>query len=202
MCNLYRVTTNVEAMRRLFKVDGPAPNLPLFGDIYPKCEAPIIRADDAGVRRIEVASWGISGPAAAKGPVTNIRNLASPFWRTALQRSERRCLVPVSAFCEWTVEPDLATGRKRKVWFEMCDGESFVFAGIAYPAAEDQPDRFAFLTCAPNTVVGAIHPKAMPVILHGAAKDAWLTGDAAEALAMPLADELMRVTRDSSKLAG
>lgn len=40
----------------------------------------------------------------------------------------------------------------------------------------------------------AIHPKATPVILHGAAKDAWLTGDAAVALALPLADELMRIS--------
>ena len=98
----------------------------------------------------------------------------------------------MSAFCEWTAEPDPETGRKRKVW-EMCDAEPFVFAGLSFGTGPDQPDRFAFLTCAPNTVVGAIHPKAMPVILHGAAKDAWLTGDAAEALAMPLADELMRI---------
>lgn len=26
-------------------------------------------------------------------------------------------------------------------------------------------DLFAFLTCAPNAEVGAVHPKAMPVIL-------------------------------------
>ncbi len=101
--------------------------------------------------------------------------------------------MPVTAFVEWTAEPDPATGRKRKVWFEMCDGEPFVFAGIKRPMGSGEADRFVFLTCAPNTVVGAIDPKVMPVILHGAAKDAWLTGDAAEALAMPLADELMRV---------
>lgn len=59
--------------------------------------------------------------------------------------------------------------------------------------SHDEPVRFAVLTCAPNTVVGAIHPRAMPVILHGVAKDAWLMGDAAVALAMPLSDELMRV---------
>ena len=51
----------------------------------------------------------------------------------------------------------------------------------------------AFLTCAPNTLVGAIHPKAMPVILHGAAIDGWFSEDAAAALALPMADELMRV---------
>lgn len=31
------------------------------------------------------------------------------------------------------------------------------------------------------------------MILHGAAIDAWLTSDAAAALALPMADELMRV---------
>ena len=34
----------------------------------------------------------------------------------------------------------------------------------------------------------------MPVILHGGAKDAWLSDDAAEALAVPLADELVRIS--------
>ena len=73
------------------------------------------------------------------------------------------------------------------------DAELFVFAGVVRRTAEGEADRYAFLTCAPNTVVGAIHPRAMPVILHGAAIDAWLTGDAAAALALPMADELMRV---------
>ena len=192
MCNLYRMTSNVEAMRRLFAVASDAPNLPLYPEIYPDREAPIIRADEAGVRRIEVARWGVPPPGSVSRPVTNVRNLASPFWRASLSVPARRCLVPVTAFVEWTAEPDPATGRKRKVWFEMCDGEPFVFAGITRPSPGEL-DRFAFLTCAPNTVVGAVHPKAMPVILHGAAKDAWLTGDAAEALALPVADELMRV---------
>lgn len=192
MCNLYRITTSVEAMRRLFRV-GTNADLSLFNEIYPKRDAPVIRADSRGERRMEVMRWGVPPPGNISQPVTNVRNLDSRFWKPTLTNPERRCLVPVSAFCEWTAESDLHTGRKRKVWFEMCDGEPFVFAGITRPAMDGELDRFAFLTCAPNTVVGAIHPKAMPVILHGAAKDAWLTGDAAEALAMPVADELMRV---------
>ena len=40
-------------------------------------------------------------------------------------------------------------------------------------------DPIAFLICAPNTVVGAVHSKAMHGILKGAAKHARLTGDAA-----------------------
>ena len=43
MCNLYRMTSNVEAMRRLFAVTRDMPNLQLFPDIYPNREAPITR---------------------------------------------------------------------------------------------------------------------------------------------------------------
>lgn len=143
MCNLYRMTSNVEAMRRLFKVANQ-PNLPLFPEIYPKREGPIIRADVNGRRQLTTAAWGIAGPATARGPVTNIRNLASPFWRTALTRPDRRCLVPATAFAEWTAEPDPATGRKRKMWFEMCDREPFVFAGVVFPTGPDELDRYAF----------------------------------------------------------
>ena len=194
MCNLYRMTSSVEAMRRLFAVTGTAPNLPSYPEIYPDREGPIIRAGEDGVRRIEVARWGVPPPAGVARPITNVRNLASPFWRAALGTPANRCLVPVSAFVEWTVEPDPLTGKKRKVWFEVVDAELFAFAGITRRGGPGEPDRYAFLTCAPNTVVGAVHPKAMPVILHGHAIDAWLNGDAADALAVPLADELMRIS--------
>ncbi len=56
------MTSNVEAMRRLFAVTGDAPNLPLFPEIYPDRDAPIIRADEEGVRHLEVARWGVPPP--------------------------------------------------------------------------------------------------------------------------------------------
>ena len=45
--------------------------------------------------------------------VTNVRNLASPFWRSMLVNPERRCLVPSSAFAE----PKIGAGRKRNIGF-------------------------------------------------------------------------------------
>jgi putative SOS response-associated peptidase YedK len=52
----------------------------------------------------------------------------------------------------------------------------------------------AFLTCDPNGVVGAVHPKAMPVMLRAADVPTWLDSEAATAcaLAMPYADADMR----------
>lgn len=184
MCNLYNVTTNVDAMRQLFKVTGLAPNLPEFADIYPDREAPIIRADATGERRIELARWGVPPPGNVTRPVTNVRNLASPFWRASLATPARRCLVPVTAFSEWTAEPDPSTGRKRKVWFARPDSEMFAFAGVTRAMPIGEPDRYAFLTCAPNALVGAVHPKAMPVVFDGESADAWLAGAPAEPMAV------------------
>lgn len=53
---------------------------------------------------------------------------------------------------------------------------------------------FGFLTTEPNAEVGAIHPKAMPVILRtGAEIDLWMTAPAAEALQLqrPLPDDTL-----------
>ena len=46
-------------------------------------------------------------------------------------------------------------------------------------------DLFAFLTTDPNLEVGAIHPKAMPVILRTAEEiDAWMTATPTDVLAL------------------
>ena len=53
----------------------------------------------------------------------------------------------------------------------------------------------AFLTCEANAVVGAVHPKAMPVMLRpGADVERWLGSERADAcsLAVPFADTDMR----------
>ena len=190
MCNLYRLTSNVEAMRRLFAVDSSSsPNLPRFDEIYPDRDAPVIRSTAVGSREFAVMKWGFPPPVAASRPVTNVRNLGSPFWRTALSRPDRRCLVPVTAFSEWTAEPDPATGRKHKVWFDLPAQEVFAFAGVWRPAGE--VDRFAFLTTVPNALVGAVHPMILAPVEH----DAWLTGDFAAVCAMSDAfpDDQMRI---------
>ena len=193
MCNLYSMTATVDEMKKLFgPFDGDRDNLPPFDEIYPGKMAPVLRRKEGGGLALEMATWGFPGPTAAKGrPVTNVRNLGSPFWRSALDRPDRRCVVPVSRFCEWTGE----VGKKRKVWFGMAETHDplFAFAGLWRPG-EGGP-FMAFLTCEPNTVVGAVHPKAMPVMLRPAQAALWLDGsrDDACALAIPFDDADMRV---------
>ena len=193
MCNLYSMTSNVEALRRLFgRFEGDTANLPPFDEIYPGKTAPVLRRAEHGGLALEMMRWGFPGPAGAgKRPVTNVRNLASPFWRTALTRPERRCIVPATSFCEWTGE----VGSKRKVWFSLREEDRlpFAFAGLWRPT-EDGP-VMAFLTCDANPLVAEIHPKAMPVMLEPEAAKRWLEDEreSACALAVPYPAESMRI---------
>src|SRR5438270_11717297 len=103
MCNLYSMTATVDEMRRAFgPFDGDRDNLPPFDNIFPTYQAPVLRRNGDGGLKLEMMRWGFPGPAAAGArPVTNVRNLASPFWRSALKEPARRCRVPVTQFCEW-----------------------------------------------------------------------------------------------------
>ena len=192
MCNLYSMTATVDEMRRVFgPFAGDTANLPPFDEIYPGKPAPVLRREGGGLK-LETMTWGFPGPAAARGrPVTNVRNLDSPFWRSAIAAPERRCIVPVTSFCEWTGE----VGAKRKVWFGLREAGTplFAFAGIWRPG-EGGP-FMAFLTCDANAVVGAVHPKAMPVMLRPGDIGRWLDSDREQAcaLAVPFADDDMHV---------
>ena len=195
MCNLYRMTTNADAMRQLFgPLDTGGANVPPMDEVYPEALAPVIVSGGPGeTRKLATMRWGWPPFGEIKRPITNVRNLASPMWRSALTDPARRCLVPATAFSEWSAKPDPATGRKRKHWFALADGSPFAFAGLWRPTG-DGP-RFAFLTAPPNAMVGAIHPKAMPVLLTpGLLADAWLSvgGPAAVAMQQPFADDAMR----------
>lgn len=193
MCNLYTMTATVDEMRRLFgPFEGDTSNLPPFDEIFPGYQAPVLRRNQGGSLKLDMMKWGFPGPeAAGSRPVTNVRNLSSPFWRNALEQPSRRCIVPVTSFCEWTGE----VGRKTKVWFGLNaehDSPLFAFAGIWRPG-EGGP-FMAFLTCAANQMVGEVHPMAMPVMLRPADVTRWLDSPREEAcsLAQPFEDTLMQ----------
>ncbi len=196
MCNLYSMTATVDELRRIFdSFEGDTTNLPPFDEIYPGYQAPVLRRNEAGALKLEMMKWGFPGPVSAGSrPVTNVRNLSSPFWRSALNEPKRRCIVPATSFCEWTAEPDPQTKRKSKAWFSLHEHEAplFAFAGIWRPG-EGGP-FMAFLTCDANQTVGAVHPKAMPVMLRPADVGRWLNSETADAcaLAQPFEDTAMR----------
>lgn len=171
MCNLYRMRASVDELRQVFGTfDGDRSNLEPRDEIYPGQRAPVLRLVD-GTLTLDEIEWGVPPPRSGSRPVTNVRNLSSPFWRPMLTNPEQRCLVPWTQFCEWTGPK----GSKRKVWFERTDTAVSAFAGLWRETSEGP--RMAFLTTEANDTVGAIHPKAMPVLLEIHAHETWLSGD-------------------------
>ncbi len=127
MCNLYSITKNQDAIRRLFRVTRDnSGNLRPMPGIFPDYPAPIVRS--IGVEReLVMMRWGMPGPPQFGGaPITNIRNTKSAHWRRWLGPASR-CLVPMSSFCEYAdTKP-----KKTPMWFAMDESRPLVaFAGI------------------------------------------------------------------------
>ena len=213
MCNLYSLTRGQAAIREMTRamVDHTG-NLPLMPGIYPDYRAPIVRHGEAG-REVAMARWGMPSPAFAltgrkSDPgVTNVRNAGSPHWRRWLGETSR-CVVPFTSFAEPAVRAD---GGRENAWFALsADRPLAFFAGIwtrwtsvrKVKEGETTNDLFAFLTTEANAEVGAIHPKAMPVILTTAEEIGhWLTAPLQEALQLqrPLPDGSLSIVARGGK---
>ena len=66
-------------------------------------------------------------------------------------------------------------------------------------------DLYGFLTCPPNKEVGAVHPKAMPVILRTPEEmDLWMEAPWAEASALqrPLPDDALEIVARGERRDG
>jgi len=141
------------------------------------------------------------------GGTTNIRNTSSKHW-TRWLGVEHRCVVPFTSFSEFNKD------HGGDVWFALNEDRPLaVFAGLwvtwtsvrKVKEGETTNDLFAFLTCEPNAVVGAVHAKAMPVVLTTADEiEQWLTAPAAEALKLqrPLPDDALTIVARGSKKDG
>ena len=77
-------------------------NFPGLPAVFPDTMAPVVHTAPDGERELSMGRWGFPPPPnLGKMPVTNVRNLKSPYWRGWL-KAEWRCLVPATSFCEWT----------------------------------------------------------------------------------------------------
>jgi putative SOS response-associated peptidase YedK len=189
------MTTNSEAIRRLFRVshNRAAPIVPLPA-IFPGHLAPIVRKADDGERELVIMNWGFVLLQSGRAPrrVTNVRDdkiRESKFWLDSFEK--RRCLVPASSFAE-PKEVKPATWH----WLALNGDEPrplFAFAGIwkrwKGPIKKDGPnveiDTFSFMTTTPNALVSTINHERMPVLLSKDEDfDTWMNGSADDAFAL------------------
>jgi len=211
------VTSTIDAILAFSKaVKHDVGNMQPMTGVFPDYAAPIVRNSPTG-RELVRARWGMPSPKfALEGKksdpgVVNVRNTASAHWKRWLG-VENRCVVPFTSFSEPELQPN---GSKPPCWFALDDSRPLAFfAGIhvlnwtsvrKVKEGEVTADLYGFLTTDPNREVGAVHKKAMPVILTTQDEvERWMTAPTAEALKLqrPLPDGSLRIVARGAKSDG
>lgn len=136
--------------------------------------AAVVRADGEGRAKLHEMRWSFPPMRPGAGPVFNFRSEGRTF------RAEQRCLIPASAFFEFTAPADPKQKRKDRWRFTRADGDWLAIAGIWKPSQGNQPPVFTLLTCEPGPDVAQLHNRQVVVLETGDWKG-WLLGAAAEA---------------------
>ena len=184
MCGRYTlVPGGAEGVPEAFDVHGPAP--PPRWNLAPTQQAAVVRVGLDG-RELSYLQWGLI-PRWAKELSSARRSINArsetvaekPSFRAAFQ--SRRCLVPASAWYEWTA-PDGGPSRSKQAWLIWPDEAGspdaaglFAFAGIweSWGQGAEGLETLAILTMEARPEVAEIHER-MPVIVRPDEYSAWL----------------------------
>jgi len=180
MCNLYRMTKATAEIARLFRVEDRTGGANFGDEVYPGYPGAVVA--EGAVRRM---TWGF--PLAMKGkqgqmlkprPVNNARSdkLDSFMWRYSFE--ERRCLIPMTGWCEAEGEK----GAKTRTWLRMEGAEVFAAAGI-WRASDEWGGVYSMVMTDSCGAAAECHDR-MPVLLAERDWDAWMGGSVAEAKAL------------------
>ncbi len=143
---------------------------------------PLLR-EVAGRRRLDPATFGLSGPRGTLLP--NARSETAASRRTfARPLREARCAVPVDGFYEWEGPPS----ARRPSWFHRADGGPLLLAAVA-ATAPDGRLGFSILTTDAVEPVVRLHDR-MPVVLPPGLVGPWLAAGPPPPIPAPVPGQL------------
>lgn len=169
MCNDYEQHIRYAEYRKLMEslelglpTDQSESDLPQADDIRVKDTGPVMRM--AG-NVVELTPMRFGFPPSGKGgPVFNFRSEGRSF------ANSKRCLVPASAFFEFTG----TKYPKTKHRFSLVGAPFMAIAGLWREGGDEQPASFTMLTTAPGPDVAPIHDRQV-VVLRPHDWSSWLT---------------------------
>jgi putative SOS response-associated peptidase YedK len=178
MCGRYDLSENPAGIRAHFDVPS-VPQFPPSRDVRPTERAPIIRINPLSVKRESLlARWGLV-PAWAKDLKFGSRCInarverlvSAQAYRAAFRN--RRCLVPVSAFFEWSGP----SGHRTKWRIRPQNEPFFGLAGLWErwydPGSGEPVDTYTIVTTAAIGTLAGLHDR-MPVIVTPDRYSSWL----------------------------
>jgi putative SOS response-associated peptidase YedK len=175
MCNLFENTVSFADLARAFGAvgrpvlkpePGAAPNWPLFESVRPTDAAPVVRPSGEGVEVLQLR-WGFLSERPKAPPVTNFRSEGRRF---ANAEDRGRCLVPATAFYEFTGN----RSPKTRWRFSEAGQPWFCLAGL-WRRYGDSAERFTLLTTEPGADMAPYHNRQV-VVVPRAAWAGWLGG--------------------------
>ncbi len=202
VCGRYAAARDAVEIADWFEAEQlPADELPARYNIAPTQESYIV-IDEAGVRAVEIARWGLvpswSTDATRAARMINARSetvAEKPAYRSAFRR--RRCLVPVDGYYEWqAVTSGSAAGtsrvRKQPFYIHEANHELLALAGLFedWTGPQGSVRTFTILTQDSRAPLDRIHDR-MPVVVDPEHWGVWLDPHAPVAEVSELVNELV-----------
>lgn len=172
MCARFSQTLTPKQLQEFFNLFRIATVNPRY-NVRPKNKSLVIRQTPDGHRVSDSLQWGLVPPWSKDGSggdkLINCRSETAAT-KSSFRRAfrERRCLVPMNGFFEWTQD-----GPDRQPWFvSLKSGEPIAVAGLweSWTSPDDdQLETFTLMMVDSNAFMAEFHDR-MPVVLP---KDQW-----------------------------
>ena len=179
MCNLYRMTRNVDEVAHLFDALAEVGSN-AGGEVYPGYPGMVLAEG-----RVKTMHWGF--PLATRGakgqllkprPINNARTdkLSGPFWKASFVA--RRCLIPLEAYAE----AEGPKGGKTRTWVTV-PGQDLFTAGGIWRWSEEWGEVYSMVMTEACVDMSGLHDR-MPVIIAPEDRARWLEGPPEDAFSL------------------